>query len=239
MSELLTKIYDGMVFDMSTGEVISHGAVSYHPKENIAHCGGGGPSEQKTTSGFATEYKPEIKEMIGAAKDMYDQDKLGQVAGPTAEFSGALDSGYNTSLRQKGLEQGMMDQAMQPVDLSGMRAGALQQAQGALNTSQGAAGALGGLGGGRQALNQASITNDLAGKFAGIDQQQQQMQMNNMSTALSGQGQEAALKGQMGQATMDLAQKNADSDYTALAQRIGLFSGVAPKEQNTTKTGGK
>ena len=238
MSEL-TKIYDGMVFNMSTGEVISHGAVTYHPKENIAHCGGGGPSTQTTTSGFATEYKPEIKEMLGESKKMYDDGKLGQVAGPTAEYSGALESGYHASERQQGIEQGMMDQAMQPVDLSGMRAGALQQAQGALNTSQGAAGAVGGLGGGRQALNQASITNDLAGKFGTIDQQQQQMQMDNMNTALSGQGQGAALKGQMGQATMDMAQKNADSDYTALAQRIGLFSGVAPKEQTTNKTGGK
>ena len=346
MSELI-KIYDGMTFDMSTGAVLSHGEVTYHAVEDIAHCGGGGPSTQKTTSGFAEEYKPQIKEMLGASKDAYDQGKLGQVAAQTNEFKGALDSGYNASERQEGLEQNIRNQALDTthlknmqaragmtgseqnlveqssdrsaldqiqgrtgmtsseqatiaqagrgVDLSGARAGALQQAQGALGTSQAMAGARGALGGSRQALNQASITNDLASKFAGIDQQAQQMQMQNlnqavgaeqgqfgrlqsgqqgqsqylqnigagvnaeqgqfgrlqsavqgeaqdlqnMTTALGSQGQSAALKGQMGQATMDLAQKNADSDYTALAQRIGLFSGVAPKEQTTNKTGGK
>ena len=293
MSELI-KIYDGMTFDMSTGAVLEHGEVTYHAAEDIAHCGGGGgPSTQKTTSGFAEEYKPEIKEMLAESKSMYDDGKLGQVAGETNEFKGALNSGYHASQRQEGLENSMrnqaldtthlqklqartgmtsseqatIDQAGKPVDLSGMKAGALSQAQGALSGSQAAAGARGGLGGSRQSLNQASITNDLAGKFAGIDQQAQQMQMQNlnqavgaeqgqfgrlgaslqgeaqdlqnMNTALGAQGQGAALKGQMGQATMDMAQKNADSDYTALAQRIGLFSGVAPKEQNTTKTGGK
>jgi len=293
MSELI-KIYDGMTFDMSTGAVLEHGEVTYHAVEDIAHCGGGGgPSTQETTSGFAKEYKPEIKEMLGASKDAYDQGKLGQVAGQTNEFKGALESGYHASERQQELEQNIRNQALdtthlqnmqgrtgmtsseqatidaagKPVDLSGARAGALQQAQGALGTSQAMAGARGALGGSRQALNQASITNDLASKFAGIDQQAQQMQiknlnqavgaeqgqfgrlqsavqgesqdLQNMTTALSAQGQGAALKGQMGQATMDLAQKNADSDYTALAQRIGLFSGVAPKEQTTNKTGGK
>ena len=292
MSKLLTKIYDGMVFNMSTGEVISHGAVTYHPKEDIAHCGGGGGTSS-TVSGVAEEFKPQITSMLDDSESLYKDKKFGQVAGQTNEYKGGLEAGYQTSQRQKGLEQNMMNQALdtshlqnmqartgttgseqaiidqagKPVDLSGMRAGALQQAQGALSGSQAGAGARGGLGGSRQALNQASITNDLAGKFAGIDQQAQQMQMqnlnqavgaeqgqfgrlgqawqgesqdlNNMNTALSAQGQGSSLQGQMGQATMDLAQRNADSDYTAMAQRIGLFSGIAPKEQNTTKTGGK
>ena len=45
----LVKIYDGMTFDMSTGEVLSHGDVTYHAEEDIAQCGGGGPSTQTTT----------------------------------------------------------------------------------------------------------------------------------------------------------------------------------------------
>ncbi len=32
----LVKIYDGMTFDMSTGEVLSHGDVTYHAEEDIA-----------------------------------------------------------------------------------------------------------------------------------------------------------------------------------------------------------
>ena len=38
----LVKIYDGMTFDMSTGEVLSHGDVTYHAEEDVAQCGGGG-----------------------------------------------------------------------------------------------------------------------------------------------------------------------------------------------------
>jgi hypothetical protein len=45
--------------------------------------------------------------------------------------------------------------------------------------------------------------------------------------------------GMIGQAQQAQGQAEADAPYTALAQRVGLFSGVAPKEQTTTKTGGK
>jgi hypothetical protein len=53
------------------------------------------------------------------------------------------------------------------------------------------------------------------------------------------QGQGAQTLGMIGQAQQAQNQAQADSPYTALAQRIGLFSGVAPKEQVTEKTGGK
>jgi len=194
-----------------------------------------------------------------------------------------------------GTEQSIIAQAGNPVDLSGMRASALQQAQGALGTSQAAAGQRGGLGGSRQALNQASIEQGLAANFAGIDQQAQQMQdqrlgaaanaeqgqfgrlqaglqgqaqnlqnlstgvnaeqgqfgrlqsglqgqsqqIANMGNAMGAQGQGAQTLGMIGQAQQAQNQAQADAPYTALAQRVGLFSGLAPKEQNTTKTGGK
>ena len=67
MSKLI-KIYEGMTFSMSTGEVLEHGEVSYWKEEDLALCGGG-PSTQTTTSGFATEYKPEIKEMLADSKE--------------------------------------------------------------------------------------------------------------------------------------------------------------------------
>ena len=210
MSKLI-KIYDGMTFDMSTGAVLEHGEVTYHAEEDIAHCGGGGPSTQTTTSGFATEYKPEIKEMLGDAKGLYDNDKLGQVAGFGATGEAAQAAGIAAAGNQTALANNMMDIANQPVDLSGQRASALQSAQGALGTSQAAAGERGGLGGSRQMLNQA----------------------------MGMQGQGAQTLGMIGQAQQAQEQAGLDSEYTALAQRIGLFSGVAPKEQNTTKTGGK
>lgn len=291
MSKLI-KIYDGMTFSLSTGEVLEKGSVTYWSEEDLTLCGGGGGSS-KTSSGYNKEFDKDVKSMLDDSKELYDTGELGKVASKNAEYTKAIQAGKGTADDQytleKGLtkeaqdrsslnslqartgmtssEQAMVDQAGKPIDLSGMRAGALQQAQGALNTSQGAAGARGGLGGSRQALNQASITNDLASKFAGIDQQQQQMQMaqlnaavgaeqgqfgrlgsgiqgqqaylGNLGAALGSTGQYANTLGQVGQAEMGYDQQLQDKPYNAIAQRIGLFSSIAPRESNTTKVGGK
>ena len=238
MSKLI-KIYDGMTFDMSTGEVIEHGAVTYHAEEDVAQCGKGGPSTQTSTSGFAQEYKPQITSMLNDAESAYDSGKLGQVAGFTQTGLDAQNQGIAAAGNQTDLANQMMGIASQPVDLSGQRAAALQQAQGALGTSQAAAGQRGGLGGSRQGINQAGIEQGLAANFAGIDQQAQQMQTQNIGQAMGMQGQGANTLGMIGQAQQAQNQAQGDADYTALAQRIGLFSGVAPKEQTTQSTGGK
>jgi hypothetical protein len=235
----LVKIYDGMTFDMSTGEVLSHGDVTYHAEEDVAQCGGGGPSTQTTTSGFAQEYKPQISGMMADAKGMYDAGQLGQVAGFSQAGLDAQTAGLASAANQTGLEQSMYNVAQQPLDTSGMRARAMQEAQGSLNASSNMAGQRGGLGGSRQALDQNNIQQGLAAQFAGIDQQAQQMQSSNMAQAMGMQGQGANTLGMIGQAQQAQNQAQGDADYTALAQRIGLFSGVAPKEQTTTKTGGK
>ena len=237
MSKLI-KIYEGMTFSMSTGEVLEHGEVSYWKEEDLALCGGG-PSTQTTTSGFATEYKPQITEMLSDAKGLYDTDQLGQVAGFTQTGEDAQAAGIAAAGNQTSLANSMMDIANKPVDLSGQRAASLQQAQGALGTSNAMAGQRGGLGGSRQAINQSGIEQGLAAQFAGIDQQAQQMQTANMNQAMGMQGQGAQTLGMIGQAQQAQNQAEKDSAYTALAQRIGLFSGVAPKEQTTTKEGGK
>ena len=235
----LVKIYDGMTFDMSTGEVLSHGDITYHAEEDIAQCGGGGPQKQTTTSGFATEYKPQISSMLADAESLYRNNKLGQVAGFSQTGLDAQAAGLASAANQTGLEQSMYDVAQQPIDPSGMRARAMQEAQGSLNASSNMAGQRGGLGGSRQALDQNNIQQGLAAQFAGIDQQAQQNQMANMNSAIQMQGQGAQTMGMIGQAQQAQGQAVADAPYTALAQRVGLFSGVAPKEQTTTKTGGK
>jgi hypothetical protein len=196
---------------------------------------GGGPST--TTSGFATEYKPEIRDMLQASKSMYDQGKLGAVAGFTPTGEAAQTAGIASAGLQTGMEQNMANIANQQVDLSGMRASALQQAQGALSGSSAMAGQRGGLSGSRQSLDQAGIQQGLAAQFVGIDQQAQQQQMANLNAAMGAQGQGAQTLGMIGSAQQAQLQAEADAPYTALAQRIGLFSGVAGKE--TTKTGGK
>jgi len=200
---------------------------------------GGGPST--TTTGFATEYKPEIKDMLGVAKSQYDTHSANNfkdmVAGFTPTGEAAQAAGIAAAGNQTALADQMMGIAGQQVDLSGQRAAALQQAQGALGASTAMAGQRGGLGGSRQAVSQAGIEQGLAANFAGIDQQAQQMQTNNINQAMGMQGQGAQTLGMIGQAQQAQNQAVANAPYTALAQRIGLFSGVAPKE--TTKTGGK
>lgn len=237
MSKLI-KIYEGMTFSMSTGEVLEHGEVSYWKEEDLALCGGG-PSTQTTTSGFATEYKPQITDMLNDAEGLYDKGELGKVAGFTQVGKDAQAAGITAAGNQTALANSMMDIANRPVDLSGQRAASLQQAQGALGTSNAMAGQRGGLGGSRQGINQASIEQGLAANFAGIDQQAQQMQTQNINQAMGMQGQGAQTLGMIGQAQQAQEQALADAPYTAIAQRIGLFSGVAPKEQTTTKEGGK
>ena len=78
------------------------------------------------------------------------------------------------------------------------------------------AGRAGGLGGSRQYLNQTGIQNDLAAKFAGIDLQQQQAQFGNMQNALAAQGGGAKTLSQLGAATQQQAQNEADSAYKGL-----------------------
>ena len=235
------KIYDGMTFDMSTGEVLEYGEISYVESGDIAHLGGGGNKTSTTTSGWAQEYKPEIQEMLDEAKSMYDSGQLGQVA----DFSDLQKRLYETggvagqtADRQLALEQAMMDQANQGVDLSGTRTAALQQSQQALGLTDAAAGQANQIGGSRQRINQQGVANNLAATFAGIDQSAQAQNFANKQAALGVQGRGAATLGGAGAATQQQAQNLADSGYKALAQRIGMFSGMAPKESKTTQTGG-
>jgi len=195
---------------------------------------GGGP--QTSTTGFATEYKPEIKDMLNQAKTLYDTGQLGQIADLSESTQTGLTAGTQAGQAQQELAGTMMDIANRPVDLSGMRTAASQEAMKTLGMTQGAAGARGGLGGSRQAINEASIANQLAAQFAGIDQQAQQQQMQNLGQALGAQTAGYQTLSDVGATQQQYEQAKADQPYTALAQRVGLFSGVAPKE--TTTTGG-
>lgn len=201
--------------------------------------GGGGTKTSTSTTGFATEFKPEIQDMLSTAKNLYDTGQLGQVAGLSQEMQDAMSAGTTAGQNQIGLANTMSGIANQPVNLSGMRTAASQDAMKTLGLSNDAAAARGALGGGRQAINTASISNDLAAKFAGIDQKAQEMQMSNLQSALGAQTAGAETLANVGQAKQEYNQALADAPYTALAQRVGLFSGIAPKETTTTQSGGK
>jgi len=226
--------FDTEMFEDIMGITVHTGCEHLDKKLNSHICYKGGAQTQ--TTGFAQEYKPEIQDMLNTAKNLYDTGQLGQIADLTESTQAGLTAGTQAGQAQQELAGTMRDIANQPVDLSGMRTAASQEAMQALGMSQGAAGARGALGGSRQAINEASIANNLAAQFAGIDQQAQQQQMQNLGQALSSQTAGYQTLSDVGAQEQQYQQALADAPYTALSQRIGLFSGVAPQE--TTKTGG-
>ena len=233
--KLNETLFDTEVFEDILGITVDTGCDYLNKKLNSHICYKGGGTQTSTT-GFATEYKPQITDMLADAEAAYDTGQLGQVAGLTESMQSGLTAGTQAGQAQQALAGTMTDIANRPVDLSGMRTAAQQEAMKTLGMTTDAAGARGGLGGGRQAINQASIANNLAAQFAGIDQQAQAQQMQNLQNAIGAQGAGYKTLSDVGSAEQQYQQALADAPYTALAQRIGLFSGVAPKE--TTTTGG-
>ena len=224
------KIYNGVTINMSTSDVIETGKIEYVESSKVSYCGGGGGDDQTstTTSGYAPEFKPQIKKMLDTGQSLYDSGQLGAVAGQTQTQLDAQKQGLISAGNQTSLEQSLMNQANQGVNLSGMRTGAQQQAQQALGINAANAGRAGGLGGSRQMLNQQSIANDLAGKFGQIDMQAQQQNFSNKQNALGAQGTGAASMAQIGAGQQQQAQNQADAPYKGL-----------DKQSTTTQSGGK
>ena len=235
---MLTKIYNGVVIDMATSKVISEGEISYVDSKDITHLGGGG-GQSSSTTGFAEEYKPQIKAMMDEGKALYDSGELGAVAGFNENQIAAQAQGVTSAGNQTALEQSMMDQANKGVDLSGMRTAAKDSALNALGMNASNASSRGGLGGGRQMLNNQSVANNLAGTFATIDQQEQATNFANKNAALGVQGKGAASLAGVGAGQQQQAQNQADSAYKGLSQYASIFHGIADKQTTTTQTGGK
>ena len=234
------KIYDGVTIDMGTSNVIKTGRVRYVDSSDISYCGGGGDTQTSTTtSGFADEFKPQITKLLGDAQGLYDSGELGKVAGFNQTQIDAQNAGVVSAGNQTSLEQSMMDQANVGVDLSGMRQGALNQAQSALGLNSAGAGRAGGLGGSRQYINQGSIANDLAGKFGQIDLQAQAQNFANKGTALGAQGTGANSLAGIGAGQQQQAQNEGDAAYKGISQLASVFGGMMPKSSTTTQTGGK
>jgi hypothetical protein len=201
--------------------------------------GGGKDKSQTTTSGVADKaYEQYVSPFLKQAQEAQQAGDLSKVAGFNADQLAAQEAGRKAAGAQTGLEQAMADQANKGVDLSGMRAGALQQAQGALGLNAAGAGRAGGLGGSRQAINQGSITNDLAARFGQIDQSAQAQNFANKQAALGVQGQGAGMLGQVGAAGQQQEQAEADAQYQGLSRLGGMFN-ILPKSSTTTQSGGK
>ena len=224
-----------MKFLMNAQNVLNMNNGSMH--EELIYRKGGGSSQ--STTGFSQEYKPEISAMLSSGKGLYDSGQLGSVAGFNANQLAAQGQGVTAAGAQTGLEQAMATQANKGVDLSGMRTAAKTDALSALGMNAAGAGRTGGLGGSRQALNNQSVANDLAGKFAGIDQQEQATNFANKQAALGAQGTGAQTLAGIGAGQQQQAQNQADAAYKGLSQYASLFHGVADKSTTTQQSGGK
>jgi len=232
------KIYDSIVIDMATSNIIEEGKISYVDSNSVSRVKGGDKT-QVSQSGVSAEFKPQITGMLNTASDLYGSGKLGAVAGLTPEQQAAQAQAKTLAGQQIGMEGDLAALANKPVNLSGMRTAASQQAQAALGLNAAGAGRAGGLGGSRQYMNQSGISNDLAASFAGIDQQAQAAQFSNMQGALAAQGGGAKTLSALGGATQQQAQNEADSAYKGLQQYASVFGAAAPKETKTTSSGGK
>jgi len=235
------KIYDGVTIDMGTSRVLELGEARFVDSSDIAHCGGGGgkPGTTSTVSGYADPYSSNISSAIGAGQNLYNQGQLGQVAGFTPAQLAAQQAGTGSAGIQTGLEQSMANQALQPLDLSGMRTASLQQAQQALGMNAANAGRAGGLGGSRQYLNNQSVANDLAAKFGQIDLTAQNMNFANKAEAIKAQGTGAQTLAAIGTGQQQQAQNVMDAPYSGLSQLSNIYGGFMPKQTNvTSKQGG-
>ena len=224
-----------MKFLMNAQNVLNMNNGSMH--EELIYRKGGGSST--STTGFAQEYKPQITDMLAKGKGMYDSGQLGAVAGFNETQKYAQGQGVNAGKNQIALENALGAQASKGVDLSGMRTAAKTEALGALGMSAAGAGRSGGLGGSRQAVNNQSIANDLAGKFATIDQTEQSTNFANKQNALKAQGTGAQTLAGIGAGQQQQSQNQADSAYKGLSQYASLFHGVADKSTTTQQSGGK
>ena len=59
------KIYDGVVIDMATSNIIEQGDISYVDYNQVAYTKGGDKT-QVTNTGVASEFAPQIKTAIKA-----------------------------------------------------------------------------------------------------------------------------------------------------------------------------
>ena len=192
-----------------------------------------------TQSGYSPDFQAQGNSILEELQGLYDGGQLGQTAGFTGAQTQAQQAGLAAGQTQIGLESQLAGMAGQ-TDLSGMRQGALQQAQQSLNLNAAGAGRAGGLGGSRQMLNNQSIANDLAGKFGQIDMQRQQMDFANTQGALNAQGTGAASMAAVGLGQQQQQQNTLDAPHKGLTQLGEMFSAIAGKQTIATeKKGGK
>ena len=232
------KIYDGVVIDMTTSEVISQGKVSYVDAKDVAYTKGGGTT---TTTKTDPRIEQAAVDMLGSAKAQYNTGQLGGIAKINPLAQQAINQATGVASAQDTIAQQMAAAAAAGTNLSGMRTQAQTEAQKALGISQAGAGRAGGLGGSRQAINEQSIANDLASRFAGIDQQAQQMDLAQRQAAMGAQGAGLKTLGQVGQAQQTYNQQVADAPAKALQQYANVF-GAGTKgfgQTKETSDGGK
>lgn len=232
-----TKIYDGVTFDMSTGDVISHGKVSYVDSNKVAYTKGGDTTQTTTMDPALTAA---ATKMLGHASTAYENGELGGVAELNPLAQQAIDQAGGVASNQDQLAANMMAQANQGVDLSGMKTKYSLEAQQALGGNAMGASATGTMGGQRERFNQAGIQNNLAANFASVDQTAAQQNMAFNQAAQAAQSTGIQTLGQVGKAQQAYNQQVADAEGKALEQYAQTFGQAGNSFGKTvTQTGGK
>jgi hypothetical protein len=237
MPNTKTKIYDGVTFDMSTGDVISHGKVSYVDSSTVAYTKGGDTTQTTTMDPRLTDA---ASGMLTAAQQAYESGSLGGIAELNPLAQQAINQAGGVASAQDQLAANMMAQANQGIDLSGMKTKYSLEAQQALGGNAMGAAATGTMGGSRERFSQAGIQNQLAAQFAGVDQTAAQQNMAFNQAAQQAQTAGLTTLGQVGQAQQAYNQQVADAPGKALQQYAGAFGEAGSGFGKTiTETGGK
>lgn len=224
--------------------------------------GGGGSQKTTSTSGYGA-FDPQAKQFINYAGQQYYGGDFGQ----RADFTGLQEAGYDAQLggidvADSSSEAAQFGQSqlatlagggdivpLQSAGTDGLKAQALFGAQQQLLGNTQGASATGGVGGGRQRLNEQVLAQGLAAKTAGIDYQDLQARRGQASGAaqnligtsrdVTEAGQAGGLiAGDVGRQLQADQQAELDRAYDSAARYAGLFTGVAPKSTEQTTSGG-
>ena len=245
---------------MTFNELTRFGKNFSNPHTQVRWGGGGGDQTSVTSSGIAEEFKPDLKNLLGNAKNEFDQGDLSNVAGSSnlqnTVFGnaqgrlnaglGSVASGQDTAYdAAKG--QGMFGRA----DTTALKQAATRDAQAAFSPVRDAEANAGLIGGSRQAMAQGDREAQMAGTFAGIDMQADQERrsnaLNGMGGLMSGgqaeaginQGNLSSLAG-LGEMQRNITQEVMDSDALGLERYSNVFGALTggQSESTTTQTGG-
>lgn len=230
----------------------------------IKRYGGGGGGQQQTHSTIPDWMRPYLEKGLSQSSKALDAGELSKVAGFTPEQRLAQAASKGVATTQMGISEntlgnlGVLSRAAQGEEIvptstgatEALKAGAVRQAQTALQPGIASRAKSGAVGGGRQILQQNEASNDLAAKLAGIDyqdlQSRRQGALGAAGQAISA-GSEAQKQAEAGASTLrgvgsEIQKQNQaelDKTFQGLSRFSSLVQGTPWQSQQQVQQGGK